>query len=136
MAAAAAAARDGATQEAAIEFGKKEGSKNASSWADIARSGNALANKYNANFPELHGTGRINNANKTKKRNGLSQISPFTRGTSTSAVDHSIATKKPSYLSNKCLVVRGIEKGTSQAEFQTYVNNIAGKPINFLCEMY
>ena len=29
-------------------------------------------------------------------------------------------------------MVRGIEKGTSQAEFQTYVNNIAGKPINFL----
>ena len=40
LAVAAAAARDGATQEAAIEFGKKEGSKNASSWADIARSGN------------------------------------------------------------------------------------------------
>ena len=68
LAAAAAAARDGATQDAAIEFGKKEGAKNASSWADIARSGNALANKYNANFPELHGTGRINNANKTKKK--------------------------------------------------------------------
>ena len=130
----AAATSNGIPKEDAIEIGRIEGSKNATTWADITRSGNALAATYGANFPALAKTG-TKNSNNHKKKKTLASVAPFIRGNVTTN-DNSIAAQRPQaeYMKNKCLVIRGIKKETSREEFLSYINNIAGEEINIILD--
>ena len=49
----ASATESGLPASQAIEIGKKQASEAARNWADIARSGNAMAASFGVNFPTL-----------------------------------------------------------------------------------
>ena len=69
-------------------------------------------------------------SNRNNKRK-LSVISPYKIGTCVTETPR-IAAKKPDYLSNKCVVISGIDKSTTVQDLQSYVNEIAERDITFL----
>ena len=112
----------------AIEIGKKKAAKAASCWADIARSGNALASSFGVNFPPL--TKKDSDKPKGQKmKNNLSKVSPFMRGRATTDSDDVFISQKPEYLKNKCLVIRGLKKGITRAQFRSFINETGGRDI-------
>ena len=140
LAATAAATSSGENPQTAIEIGRQTGAKTATSWADRARSNNALAANYGVNFPALannrgrNSSSNVNkNVNKNAKKSKLALVSPFASGNAIPSTQGiSVVSQKPSYMDNKCLVIRGLDKEISRSEFQRYINTIAGRPINIL----
>ena len=132
LAATVAAAASGENSEIAIEIGKKAGSKTATSWTDLARSGNALAANYGTNYPALPNNSSKNNFTNVKKSK-LAKVAPFTKGNASPSTNGiNIVSQKPSYMNNKCLVIRGLDKEISRANLQAYINSVAGRNINIL----
>ena len=136
LAATVEATTNGENPQTAIEIGKKIGAKNATSWADLARTNNSLTANYSVNYPALsHGRNNPINVNKKVKKSRLAQVKPFVSGSATQIPQGiSIVSQKPNYLNNKCLVIRGFDKAIldNKEQFQLYINKIAGKHINIL----
>ena len=70
----------------------------------------------------------INTAN-----NKRTHITSYKKGTA-SISNCSIASKRPAYLDNKCIVVSKIKQDIGLTELQEYVNQRAGRNIKFLHE--
>ena len=55
----------------------------------------------------------------------------YKKGTGTSN-NNSIAAKRPSYLDNKYIVISRVDKDATMSQFQSNINQKAGRNINFL----
>ena len=71
--------------------------------------------------------GAAKNRNKISK---LSKRNPYKSGTNDAPV-RSVAPVKPEYLSNKCLVISGIDLGITEAQWKESVNEKVDKQIDF-----
>ena len=60
----------------------------------------------------------------------MAKHNPYKSGTKT-ATGRSLLPEKPEYLSNKCLVISGIDKSITQEMFKLYVNEQVGEEIDF-----
>ena len=63
--------------------------------------------------------------------NKRKHIVQYKKGTGTSN-NNSIAAKRPSYFDNKCIVISRVDKDTTMSEFQSNINQKAGRNIQFL----
>ena len=147
--AAVVAASQGTPTDKAIEIGRATGTAKAHSFAQAAKLRNSTTNagapSPNIEFPELRaavsgaavsgaatsGAAASGSAGKAAMRNKLAKTAPYKRGNAT-ATDQTMNMQKPTFMNNKCLVIRGLKKGISREQFIEYINKTAGKKINIL----
>ena len=147
--AAVVAASQGTPTDKAIEIGRATGTAKAHSFAQAAKLRNSTTNagapSPNTEFPELRaavsgaavsgaatsGAAASGSAGKAAMRNKLAKTAPYKRGNAT-ATDQTMNMQKPTFMNNKCLVIRGLKKGISREQFIEYIDKTAGKKINIL----
>ena len=142
--AAVVAASQGTPTDKAMEIGRATGTAKAQSFAQAAKLRNGTANagapSSNTEFPKLRaaasgaatsGATASGAAGRAAIRNKLAKTSPYKRGNAT-ATDQTMNMQKPTFMKNKCLVIRGLKKGISRGQFIEYINKTAGKKINIL----
>ena len=127
------AASQGIPREQAINIGRTTGSLNAQSFAQAAKKNNANIARGampRSEFPQLTSP-TLGSGNKVVLRNKLSKAVPYKRGKVT-VNNQSMSRQRPSFMNNKCLVIRGLRKGISLNQCVDYIEKTAGRKINIL----
>ena len=129
MAANAEAVRKGKSDEEASDIARSIGSIKANSFAQAAKQGNATQVTKNEFPPLLHqGT---KSAARVVNRNKLSKTVPYSRGNA-AVTDQSMVMQRPTFMKNKCLVIRGLRKDASRDQCIDYIRKTAGRKVDVL----
>ena len=134
----------GALLQDALCIGKTVGEEKASSWAQITKKNNSVTRAAAAaaatpaagsramHFPPLRPVARPTPTAKVTNRNSLKKVSPYKRGGKATGNVSDAVLQKPTFMENKCLVIRGLRKDLTKAKCLAYINETAGRNINVL----